>query len=371
MTTHRFSLAALFWQILLVVALIGVGAGFTHEALVNLARHSIGTGFGFLRQQASFDIGESLIPYAPSDSYARAFLVGLLNTMLVSGVGIVAATVLGTLIGVARLSTNWLLSRLALLYVGVMRNTPLLLQLFGWYALLSDTAPPPRAAWALLPGIFVSNRGVTLPVPLADRSHVWILAGLALGILAAVVRRRQAGPSFRRASALVLLPPILVWLGFGAPFRLDWPSLQGFNFTGGLALTPEFAALVAGLTLYTAAYIAEIVRSGILGVERGQIEAALTLGLKPWSILRLVVLPQALRLVMPPMTGQYLNLLKNSSLAIAIGYPDLVAIANTQINQTGQAIEGVSLIMAAYLVLSLAVALAMGLTEQRSWDTVR
>jgi general L-amino acid transport system permease protein len=369
--THRLSLTALFWQILFVVTLIALGAGFAHEALVNLARRSIGTGFGFLHQQASFDIGESLIPYGPSDSYARAFMVGLLNTVLVSVLGIVAATVLGTALGVARLSTNWLLSRLAFLYVAVVRNTPLLLQLFGWYTLLSETAPPPRAAWALLPGIFISNRGVVLPVPLADRSHLWMVLALLLGIGAAMARRRVAGPSLRRALGFVFLPPLAVWLGFGAPFRLDVPSLQGFNFSGALSLSPEFSALVAGLTVYTAAYIAEIVRSGILGVERGQIEAAEALGLKHGTILRMVVLPQAFRIVIPPMTGQYLNLLKNSSLAIAIGYPDLVAIANTQINQTGQAIEGVSLIMAAYLALSLIVVLVMSLGERLAWGAAR
>jgi general L-amino acid transport system permease protein len=292
---------------LIVLALALAVAGLWHEAAANLARRNVASGFAFLHQQAGFDIGESEIAYQASDSYARALFVGILNTLKVSLIGIVLATLAGTLLGLALLSSNWLLSKLALLYVSLFRNTPLFLQLFVWYGIFS-AAPGPRAAWSPLPGTYLSNRGLTLPWP-------------------------------------VLLP---------SP-HLSWPALTGFNFTGGVTLTPEFAALLAGLVFYTGAYIGEILRAGILAVPRSQSEAAIALGLRPWPALRLVILPQALRLMLPPLTSQYLNLLKNSSLAIAIGYPDLVAIVNTEINQTGQAIEGVLLIMAVYLVASLAI----------------
>ncbi len=359
------------YQVLFVAVVAAVGIFLIHNTLTNLHRQNIATGFGFLDREASFAIGETLIPYTPADTYARAFLVGLLNTLLVSVLGIIFATVIGTLIGIARLSTNWLIAKLSLVYVETFRNIPLALQLLFWWALLREGAPGPRQAWEALPGVFVSNRGVVFPMPFADPAHRWMLLALIVGILATVwlrgwARRRQAltGTQFPTGwvgVALIVGLPLLVFLSFGAPLRLEWPELQGFNFAGGSALSPEFAALLIGLTVYTASFIAEIVRAGILAVSRGQGEAASALGLRPGLTMRLVILPQALRVIIPPMTSQYLNLTKNSSLAVIIGYPDLVSIANTTLNQTGQAVEGITMIMAVYLVISLTISLTMNM----------
>jgi general L-amino acid transport system permease protein len=276
------------------------------NTLENLAARNIATGFAFLGREAGFEIGESaLFAYSAADSYLRALAVGLANTFRVALVGVVFATVLGAAIGLFRLSGNYLLQGLSAAYVEFIRNTPLLVQLFFWYALISDVLPPPREALQPLPGVFLTNRGIFFPLP---------------------------------GSA---------------------PVLEGFNFSGGGHLSPEFATLLAGLVLYTAAFIAEIVRAGILSVGRGQVDAGLALGLGRAQLLRYVVFPQALRVIVPPLTSQYLNLVKNSSLAVAIGYPDFVAIVNTTINQTGQAIEGILLIMAVYLTISLAISALM------------
>jgi general L-amino acid transport system permease protein len=359
------------YQVLFVAAVIAAGAFLVHNTLVNLHRQSIATGFSFLDREAAFGIGESLIPYSPADTYARAFVVGLLNTLYVSALGIMLATVLGTLIGIARLSSNWLIRKLAQVYVETFRNIPLLLQLFFWWALLRESAPAPRQAWEMLPGVLISNRGVVFPVPLADPVQRWMLLTLVLGILAAIALRRwsklrqaRTGAQFPAGwvgAGLVIGLPLLIFLGDGAPLQLDWPELKGFNFVGGNAVSPEFAALLIGLTVYTGSFIAEIVRAGILAVSWGQSEAAAALGLKPGQRMRLIVLPQALRVIVPPMTSEYLSLTKNSSLAVAIGYPDLVSIANTTMNQTGQAIEGIAIIMAVYLAISLLISLFMNL----------
>ena len=281
-------------------------AGFlVSNTLDNLAARNIASGFGFLWRESGFEIGESPLAYSAADTYWRALVVGLANTLRVSLLAIVLATLLGTLVGLCRLSANLLLRGLGAVYVEVIRNTPLLVQLFFWYALISEALPAPRAALEPLPGFFLSNRGFFFPLP-------------------------------------------------GSV-----PTLQGFNFSGGAHLSPEFATLLVGLVLYTGAFIAEIVRAGVLAVPRGQSEAAYALGLSRGQALHRVVLPQALRLIVPPLTSQYLNAIKNSSLAVAIGYPDLVSIANTTINQTGQAIEGVVLIMAAYLTVSLSISAFM------------
>lgn len=282
--------------------------------------------------------------------------------------GIVLATVLGVTVGIARLSSNWLIARLAGIYVDTFRNVPLLLQLFFWYAVLSGL-PAARNALNPLPGVFLSNRGLKFPLFVWDAAHWWTLAALAAGLAAAWAlgrwarrRRESTGRSFPTVWAglgLIFGLPALVFLALGAPFQPDIPELRGFNFVGGYTLTPEFAALLVGLVVYTATFIAEIVRSGIQSVHYGQTEAALALGLRRGQVLRLVVLPQALRVVVPPLTSQYLNLTKNSSLAVAIGYTDLVSVANTAINQTGQAIEGVAIIMAAFLTISLAISAFM------------
>jgi general L-amino acid transport system permease protein len=359
------------YQVLFVALVVAVGAFLVHNTLANLQRQNIATGFGFLDREASFAIGESLIAYTPADTYARAFLVGLLNTLNVAALGIVLATVLGTVIGIARLSSNWLIRKLSQIYVETFRNIPLLLQLFFWWALLRESAPSPRQAWQPAPGVFVSNRGIDFPVPVADPVHFWMLIALILGVFGAIglkrwAKRRQTltGAQFPvvwAGAGLVLGLPILVFLAAGAPLQLDWPELKGFNFAGGHAVSPEFAALLVGLTVYTAAFIAEIVRAGILAVNWGQSEASLALGLRSVQTMRLVVLPQALRVIVPPMTSQYLNLTKNSSLAVAIGYPDLVSIANTTLNQTGQAVEGIAMIMVVYLAISLTISLLMNL----------
>jgi general L-amino acid transport system permease protein len=276
------------------------------NTMANLEERRIASGFGFLAREAGFEIGESaFLRYSASDSYLRALVVGLTNTLAVALIGIVTATVLGTTIGLSRLSRNFLLRNVAAAYVEFMRNVPLLVQLFFWYAVITEGMPGPREALSPLPGVFLSNRGIFFPT----------LAGA--------------------------------------------PELQGFNFVGGAALTPEFVALLIGLATYTAAFIAEIVRAGILAVDRGQGEAAHALGLSRAQAMRLVILPQALRVIVPPMTSQYLNLTKNSSLAVAIGYPDLVSIANTTMNQTGQAIEGIATIMAVYLTISLSISAFM------------
>ena len=359
----------LVWQILFVGIVVALVAFLIHNTLVNLRRQNIASGFGFLDREAAFGIGESLIAYSPADTYARAFLVGLLNTLYVSALGIVLATVLGTFMGIARLSSNWLIRKLAQVYVETFRNIPLLLQLFFWWAMLRVSAPAPRQAWELLPGVLVSNRGFVFPVPTADPVHRWMLLALALGIAGAIgisrwSKRRQAltgaqFPSGWVGAALIVGLPLLVFLAAGMPLDLDWPELKGFNFVGGSAVSPEFAALLIGLTVYTGSFIAEIVRAGILAVSWGQSEAASALGLRPGQRMRLIVLPQALRVIVPPMTSEYLSLTKNSSLAVAIGYPDLVSIANTTMNQTGQAVEGIAMIMAVYLAISLLISLFM------------
>ena len=303
------------------------GAFLVHNTLANLERQNIATGFGFLGREAAFGIGESLIAYSPADSYARAFLVGLTNTLYVAALGIVLATILGTVMGLARLSSNWLIAKLAQIYVETFRNIPLALQLFFWWGLLRGSAPAPRQAWQPLPDVFVSNRGIVFPVPQEDPAHPWMLGALVVAIVAAWAiarwaRLRQARtgqqfPSGWAGLALVFGLPLAVFLAAGAPLSLDVPALHGFNFTGGTAVFARIRrALLIGLVIYTGSFIAEIVRAGILAVSWGQSEAAMALGLTPWQRMRLIVLPQALRVIVPPMTSQYLSLTKNSSLAV-------------------------------------------------------
>lgn len=339
------------------------------NTLENLAERNIASGFAFLDREAGFAIGETtFLSYSAADTYLKALGVGVANTLRVALVGILAATLLGTLIGIARLSRNWLLARLAAAYVEFVRNVPLLVQLFFLYAWITEYLPAPRAALSPLPGVYLSNRGIFLPAP-ADQSFGWVALALLCGAVAAVVfgrwaarryaTRRRRMPVLEIALGLVLLPPALVYFAAGAPTGFSVPQLTGFNFSGGTAITPEFAALAGGLILYTTAFIAEIVRAGVLAIPGGQFEAAYALGLTRARTLRFVVLPQALRAIVPPLTNQYLNLTKNSSLAVAIGYPDVVSIANTTINQTGQAVEGIAIIMAVYLSISLAISVLM------------
>ena len=349
---------------------------FASNTAHNLESRKIASGFGFLWREAGFEIGETgAIAYSAADSYLRALGIGLWNTFRISTIGVVFASLLGTLVGLARLSPNWLLAKLAAAYVEVIRNVPLLVQLFFWYAIISENLPGPRDALSPLPGMLLSNRGIMFPVLQDHPVHLWLvvalLAGAALAwLLARWAARRQAAtgrqfPMLWAGLGLVLGLPLLVFLGAGAPYELDRPVLSGFNFAGGAALTPEFAALLFGLVIYTAAFIAEIVRAGVLAVDRGQSEAAHALGLPRRRAMRLVILPQALRVIVPPMTSQYLNITKNSSLAVAIGYPDLVSIANTTLNQTGQAIEGILIIMLVYLTISLSISAFMNWYNKR------
>ncbi|MGQ0750334.1 MAG: amino acid ABC transporter permease [Betaproteobacteria bacterium] len=363
-------LRALIYQLSAAAVTLLLAWFLISNTIENLAQRNIASGFAFLDREAGFAIGETtFISYSAADTYLRALAVGVANTLRVALIGMVAATVLGTLIGLARLSRNWLLAKLAAGYVEFVRNVPLLVQLFFLYALIAEYTPAPREAIEFLPGWYLSNRGVFVPVPVFHPAHAWALAALALGIVLAVAfarwathRRSRTGtplPALEITSALILIPPALVFLAAGAPLDVDVPRLSGFNFSGGMALTPEFIALTGGLILYTAAFIAEIVRAGILSIPRGQVEAAYALALRRRRALRLVILPQALRVIVPPLTNQYLNLTKNSSLAVAIGYPDLVSIANTAINQTGQAVEGIAIIMAVYLTISLTISVFM------------
>ncbi|HZT51077.1 MAG TPA: ABC transporter permease subunit [Stellaceae bacterium] len=368
-------LRAMLFQALVIAGVVAVGAYLVRNTLVNMQRQGIATGFGYLGREASFEIGESFIRYSPADSYGRALLVGLLNTLLVAALGVVLSTVLGMAIGIARLARNWLVRKLALVYVEALRNLPLLLQLIVWWDILRVSAPPPRQAWEPLPGVYVSVRGIVFPVP----AYAPVYRDMAIAFVAAVVagwavlcwaRRRRAAtgrpfPGRAVAAILALGAPLAVFLAGGAPFAWNWPVMHAFNFSGGASLSPEFAALLFGLTAYTAAFIAEIVRSGIEGVSRGQTEAALALGLRRVQVLRLVVLPQALRIIVPPLLSEYLALTKNSSLAIAIGYPELMSITNTTLNQTGQAVEAIALMMAIYLAVSLAISAAVNWFNRR------
>jgi len=371
----KFSLAdprlrALLYQLAAMGAALLVAWYLISNTLANLAELNIATGFRFLQREAGFEIGErTLFTYSAADTYLRALAVGLANTFRVALIGIIAATVLGVVVGLARLSHNWLLAKLAAIYVEAIRNVPLLVQLFFWYALITEGMPLPREALEPLPGVFLSNRGIFLPAPAADPAFLWMAVALGAGIIGAWLfarwgARRQAltgrrPPVLEVGLVLVILPPLFAYVAAGSPTALSVPALTGFNFTGGAALSPEFAALTLGLVFYTAAFIAEIVRAGIIAVPWGQFEAARALGLRRTLVMRLVVLPQALRVIIPPLTGQYLNLTKNSSLAVAIGYPDLVSIANTTINQTGQAVEGVTIIMAVFLTISLSISAFM------------
>jgi general L-amino acid transport system permease protein len=335
----------------------------------NLHRQSIATGFGFFHKEASFEIGESLIQYSAADTYLKALLIGALNTIKVAFVGIVLTVILGTFLGIARLSTNWLVSKLAAIYIEVMQDIPILLQLFFWYSFFYDILPPPREAIEPVSGVFMSNRGLVFAVPESHPAYKYMAAALIAGCIAVFfvhrwARKRQDKtgqifPVFSFSIGIIIGLPLVAWLLAGAPHKMSVPELVGFNFQGGLNMSPEFGALLLGLVIYTAAFVAEIVRAGIQAISRGQTEAAMAIGLKPGQVLSLVILPQALRVIIPPLTSQMLNLTKNSSLAVAIGFPDFVSVASTTINQTGQAIEGISLIMVVYLCFSLLTSLFM------------
>jgi general L-amino acid transport system permease protein len=351
----------------LLLFVVWLGWSIVGNAQTNMAARGLQFGFGFLDRPAGIPIGEAMVAYTPANTYARALFVGLLNTLRVAIIGCILCTILGVLLGVARLSSNPLLRALVGGYIEVIRNTPLVLQLVFWHAIVLQM-PPVRQALSPLPGVFLSQRGMKVPALIVDETFWIALATLAAGIVGwiALVRRertRQAETGERRSTlamglGLVIGLPAAVTAALGG-IAVEWPELRGFNFQGGLTMSPEFVALLIGLTVYTSAFVAEIVRGGIQSVAKGQWEAARALGLAPGRIMRLVILPQALRVIIPPQTSQYLNLTKNSSLAVVIGYPDLVSIANTSINQTGQAVEVITIFMTVYLLISLVTSAGM------------
>ncbi len=360
---------AVLYQVVAVVLVVGVGLYLFGNVSRKLAEQNIATGFAYLDRPAGFVISQSFIAYDSSNSYARALLVGILNTVFVSIFAVLLSTVLGLVVGIARLSRNPMLSLLAKLYVEALRNVPLLLYLFLWYALIVTVFPPVREAWQPIPEVFVSNGGLIVPSLRWSSAHSGVLLAALAGVVLAFAvaerlrRRRVTTGIERRGWPLVLtallIPPVLAALLLQPDLVVNWPEKGRFRITGGLQVTPEFTALLVGLGLSASAGIAEIVRAGILSVGRGQWEASRSVGLRDGQTMRLVVLPQALRVIVPPLTSSYLSTFKNSSLAIAIGYPDLVMVSNTTMNQTGQAIEGIAIFMLVYLGMSITISLFM------------
>ncbi|MFG1419745.1 amino acid ABC transporter permease [Xanthobacter sp. V0B-10] len=396
-------------QIALGLVLVWLAWSFYANAESNLSRLGIASGFGFLDDRAGFAISQALIPYNENMTYGRAFLVGLLNTLLVAFLGIILATVIGFLVGIARLSSNVVIKALASAYVEITRNLPPLFQIMFWYLAVLAALPSPRQSWGLglqpllsalasglsaiglgalaaplsslaeaigTPDVYVNNRGLILPRPIFGEGSGLILAAFVVALAVSFLiarwarKRREASgrqfPVFWTSLGLIVVLPALAAAAMGFPLHLEEPQLRGFNFVGGLSVIPEFVALLLALSTYTAGFIAEIVRSGILAVSKGQSEAAHSLGLRQGPTLRLVVIPQAMRVIVPPLTSQYLNLTKNSSLGVAVGYPDLFAVfAGTTLNQTGQAIEIIAMTMAVYLVISIVTSLVMGWYNKR------
>jgi general L-amino acid transport system permease protein len=357
-------------QVLFVAALVWMGYEIVANARSNLEAQRITSGIGFLNNNAGFDISQTLIPYSGSDTYARVLVVGLLNTLLVSVIGIVLATIIGFFVALGRLSPNWLLSRVAGAYVELIRNLPLLFQILFWYLAVLAALPGPRQSIALFDSFFLNNRGFIVPRPIGEPGLLPFLIALMVAIGASLALHAYARRElFVRGHVVRIWPyvlalliglPLVTAIIFGAPVVFEVPVLKGFNFAGGARVIPEFVALTLALSMYTASFIAEIVRAGILSVHKGQMEAGLSLGLYRGSVLRLVVVPQAMRVILPPLTNQYLNLTKNSSLAVAIGYPDLVSVfAGTALNQTGQAIEIIAITMGVYLAISLVTSAVM------------
>jgi general L-amino acid transport system permease protein len=399
-----------FYQAVALVLVLACAYAFTVNASANLRAQGFASGFGFLSNTAGFGINQTLIDYSETDTYGRVFVVGLLNTLLVAIIGCILATILGFIIGIARLSPNWLIARLGGVYVETIRNLPLLFQILFWYLAVLGTMPGPRqsiglglqpvlsaigdgiaaiglttiadafrslAAWIGPPDVYLNNRGVILPRPLFGDGFEWVAIAFGLAVLLAIAlriwaRRRldatgQTFPTGWTAFGLLVGLPLAVLLALGVPISFEHPQLRGFNFVGGVRLIPELVALLFALVTYTAAYIGEVVRAGILAIPRGQSEAALALGLRRGLALRLIIVPQALRVIVPPLTNQFLNLTKNSSLAVGIGYPDLFAVfAGTTLNQTHQAIEIIAITMAVYLAISLITSLLMNWYNART-----
>ncbi|MFQ5936903.1 MAG: amino acid ABC transporter permease [Acidiferrobacterales bacterium] len=365
---HSAGFRGLLYQALVIALVISTVLFMISNAQVAMEKRGITTGFDFLSEEAGFPIGESVIDYSPADTYLRAYVAAVLNTLKVSVFSIAAATIIGTLLGIARLSSNWLISKLSSAYVEVFRNTPQLVQIIFWYTLVTRL-PHPRQALNPFDGVFLSNRGLVLPWPASDPIYSWMIVAFAAGCLVALGfakwadwRRRRTGtplPVLGVSLGLIVGLPTVTWLIGGTPTQIDTPVLKSFNFVGGASLSPEFLALLLGLSLYIAAFIAEIVRSGIQSVQRGQVEAARSIGLKRSEIYRKVILPQALRVIVPPATAQYVSLTKNSSLGVAIGYPELFNVNNTIVTLSGNTIEAIAIMMAVYLSIAFTIAIIM------------
>ncbi|MDY7559109.1 amino acid ABC transporter permease [Pseudomonas sp. 10B1] len=378
---QRFSLSdpkvrAWLFQIITIVAVVFMGWYLFDNTQTNLQHRGITSGFEFLDRSAGFGIAQHLIPYVESDTYSRVFVIGLLNTLLVTFIGVILATLLGFIVGVSRLSSNWMINKLATVYVEVFRNIPPLLQILFWYFAVFLTMPGPRSSYSFASMFFFSNRGLNMPGALLTDAFWPFFASIVLAIVAIVFMSRWATKRFEATGvpfhkfwvglALFLVIPALDVLIVGSPLQWEMPELKGFNFVGGWVMIPELLALTIALTVYTAAFIAEIVRSGIKSVSHGQTEAARSLGLRPGPTLRKVIIPQALRVIIPPLTSQYLNLAKNSSLAAGIGYPEMVSLfAGTVLNQTGQAIEVIAITMSVYLAISISISLLMNWYNKR------
>jgi general L-amino acid transport system permease protein len=359
-------------QTLFAIGVILAAIYFFNNAIRGMEKIGIKLGFNFLKTSASFDIGEKLIEYTAADSYARALLVGLLNTIKVALIGIILATILGIIIGISRLSNNWLARTVSGLYVEIFRNTPLLVQIFIWYSAVFVRLPRVENSFELPGSIYISNRGFAIPwLEFTSTATVWVILfilGLILSFVLWRLKIKQQVKTGKRTYPLfwamgsIIAPLFIAWLVTPqSPFTLNFPVLQGFGFKGGYNISPEFAAILFGLVIYTAAFIGEIVRAGIMAVSKGQVEAARALGLKSSTILRLVVFPQAIRIIIPPVTSQYLNLTKNSSLAIAVAYPEIFHVGGTILNQTGRVIEVITIIMVVYLSISLFTSLLMNI----------
>ncbi len=368
---------AILYQVIAVLLVIFTAYYFTTNMFDNIEKRGITTGFGFLSDTAGFGISQTLISYSDSTSdYLDVFSVGLLNTLMVSVAGIIFASILGLLIGVGRLSNNFLISKLSLIYIETFRNIPVLLQILFWYNVVLSALPSPRSSMAYLDAIFLNNRGLLLPAPIFESGSSFILIAFLLACVAvfflskwAMKRHDLSGEEFpliQVSLAILILSPVLVYFISGQPVSAEYPVLKGFNFKGGLTIIPEFLALVFALSIYTATYIAEAVRAGIKSIPKGQTEAAESLGLRSTVTLRKVILPQALRVIIPPVINQYLNLVKNSSLATAIGYPELVTLfSGTTLNQVGQAIEIILMTMAVYLTFSIVISMLLNLVNKK------
>ncbi|MHA1537712.1 MAG: amino acid ABC transporter permease [Alphaproteobacteria bacterium] len=352
------------FQALALALVVGIGWYLIGNTVDNMEKRGIASGFGFLETTAGFGIIQALIPYAETSSYFVALIVSLLNTILIAFVGVIFATMLGFTIGVARLSNNWLVRKLATIYIETFRNIPLLLQIFFWYHAVLKPLPGPKESVDIFGSFFINNRGVYFPALKSGWGFVGILLAIVIGVVITIMinrwakaRQAQTGeqfPIFAVGLGLIVAMPFVVFLILSFIYGYDVPKLEGFNFTGGIVIIPEFIALLLALSVYTASFIAEIVRAGIQSVSHGQSEAAHALGVRPRPTLKLIIIPQAMRVIIPPLTSQYLNLTKNSSLAVAIAYPDLTAVfAGTVLNQTGQAVEIIAITMAVYLLISL------------------